>query len=156
MKFAKHDLRPILSCRTRNSATQTPSAPATARNLLFWWSQFASATATLLNLYSTSSIELLKNGFFGSNNALVAKHSQFLSYRIVIYTKRKVIFNFISCIIAEKRGKLRSHFASLKMHRMHAHRKFQPKWVRKRTLQLATAHRNSQLVIAHRKSCFVK
>ena len=52
-KLAKHDLLPILSCRTRNSATQNPSAPATARNLLFWWSQLASATATLLNSYST-------------------------------------------------------------------------------------------------------
>ena len=31
----KHDLLPVLSCRTRNSATQNPSAPATARNLLF-------------------------------------------------------------------------------------------------------------------------
>jgi hypothetical protein len=68
-----------------------------------------------------------------------------LSYRIVIYTKRKGISKFISCIINEKRAKLRSHFASLKMHRTHAHSKFQPKWVRKRT---------SQLAIAHRKSCF--
>ena len=34
-KIPKHDLLPILSCRTRNSATQKPSAPATARNLLF-------------------------------------------------------------------------------------------------------------------------
>ena len=48
-KLPKHDLLPILSCRTRNSATQNPSAPATARNLLFWWSQLASATATLSN-----------------------------------------------------------------------------------------------------------
>ena len=28
------------------------------------------------------------------------------------------------------------------------------KWVRTRTLQLATAHCNSQLAIAYRKSCF--
>ena len=48
----KHDLRPILSCRTRNSATQKTSAPATAHNLLFWWSQLA--TATLKEIYSTS------------------------------------------------------------------------------------------------------
>ena len=46
-KLAKHDLLPILSCRTRNSATQNPST--TASNLLFWWSQLASATATLSN-----------------------------------------------------------------------------------------------------------
>ena len=32
---AKHDLRPILTCRIRNSATQKSLATATARNLLF-------------------------------------------------------------------------------------------------------------------------
>ena len=32
---AKHDLRPILTCRTRNSATQKLSATATAHNFLF-------------------------------------------------------------------------------------------------------------------------
>jgi hypothetical protein len=34
-KSAKHDLRPILTCRTRNSTTQKLSATATARNFLF-------------------------------------------------------------------------------------------------------------------------
>ena len=48
-----------------------------------------------------------------------------MSYRIVIYTKRKDILTFTSYIIAEKRVKLGSHIASLKMHRTHAHRKFQ-------------------------------
>ena len=43
----KHDLRPILTCRIRKSATQKSSAPATKRNLLFWWSQLAPAPATL-------------------------------------------------------------------------------------------------------------
>ena len=57
---------------------------------------------------------------------------------------------FISCIIAKKTCEV----ASLKMHRTHAHCKFQPKWVRTRTSQLATAHRNLQLAIAHHKSCF--
>ena len=73
-----------------------------------------------------------------------------MSYRIVIYTKRKGILILITCIIAKKLAKLWLHFA--KMHRTHAHHKFQPKWVC--TLQLTTAHRNSKLVIAHRKSCF--
>ena len=74
--LAKHDLRPILSCRTCNSATQYLSAPATARNLLFWWLQLASATATLSN-FILSSIKLVKNGFFGSKIALIAKRLQF-------------------------------------------------------------------------------
>ena len=38
--LAKHELRPILTCRTRNSAT--------VRDLHFRWSQLAPATATLL------------------------------------------------------------------------------------------------------------
>ena len=48
----KHDLRPILTCRTRNSATAT----ATVRNLHFWWSQLTTATApsTLFCTHSTS------------------------------------------------------------------------------------------------------
>ena len=37
MKKSKHELQPILTCCTRNSATQKPSS--TARNLLFWWLQ---------------------------------------------------------------------------------------------------------------------
>ena len=41
MKIPKHDLRPILSCRTRKYATQNPSAPPIVRNLHFWWSQLA-------------------------------------------------------------------------------------------------------------------
>ena len=36
VELSKHDLLPILSCHTRKSATQNPSPPATARNLLFW------------------------------------------------------------------------------------------------------------------------
>ena len=40
------------------------------------------------------------------------------------------------------------HIASLKMHRMHAHCKFQKNG-------FAHAHRNSQLAIAHHKSCLV-
>ena len=44
----KHDLRPILTCRTRNSATQKHSAPATARNLLLSWSQLAPATLSYI------------------------------------------------------------------------------------------------------------
>ncbi len=45
--LSKHELLPILTCRTCNSATQKLSAPApaTARNLLFWWLQLATATA---------------------------------------------------------------------------------------------------------------
>ena len=66
-----------------------------------------------------------------------------MSYRIVIYTKRNVISILISCIIAKKCAKLQSHIASLEMHGAHAHRKFQPKWVRTRTSQLDTAHRKS-------------
>ena len=58
-----------------------------------------------------------------------------MSYRIVIYTKRKGILIFISYIIAEKCLKLQSHIASLKMHRTHAHRKFQQNG-------FAPAHRN--------------
>ena len=46
MYLPKHDLRPILTCRTRNFATQQLSA--TTHNLLFWWSQLA--TATLLHI----------------------------------------------------------------------------------------------------------
>ena len=46
---SKHDLRPILTCRTCNLATQKSSAPAIARNLLFWWSQLAPAPATFQN-----------------------------------------------------------------------------------------------------------
>ena len=38
--LAKHELRPILTCRTRNSAT--------VRDLHFRWSQLAPATVTLL------------------------------------------------------------------------------------------------------------
>ena len=34
-KLAKHDLLPILSCRTRNSATQNPATPETTHNLHF-------------------------------------------------------------------------------------------------------------------------
>ena len=69
-----------------------------------------------------------------------------MSYRIVIYIKRKGILIFISYIIAENCAKLWSHIASLKIHRTHAHRKFQKNG-------FARAHRNSQLAIAHRKSC---
>ena len=65
-----------------------------------------------------------------------------MSYSIVIYTKREVIFIFFSCIIAEKG----SHFESPKMHCTHADRKFQPKWICTRTSQLATCDRH--------KSCF--
>ena len=72
-----------------------------------------------------------------------------MSYRIVIYTKRKGIPPFTSYIIAEKCSKLESHIASLKMHRTHTHRKFQQNG-------FAPAHRNSQLAIAHRKSCLGK
>ena len=43
--LAKHELRPILTCRTRNSAT--------VRDLHFRWSQLAPATATLLYTRST-------------------------------------------------------------------------------------------------------
>ena len=64
-------------------------------------------------------------------------------------TRRNVIYT-------KKCAKLRSHFAHLKKHRTHAHRNLQPKWVRTRTSQLATAHRNSQLAIAQRKSCLAK
>ena len=42
--MVKHDLRPILTCCTRNSATQKPSATATLHNLLIWWQQLATAT----------------------------------------------------------------------------------------------------------------
>ena len=73
-----------------------------------------------------------------------------MSYRIIIDTKRNVILIIISCIIAKKCAKLRE------MHRAQAHRKFQPKWVRTRTSQLATTHRNSQLATAHRKFCYGK
>jgi hypothetical protein len=51
-------------------------------------------------IFILSSIELLKNEFFGSKIALIAKNLQFLSYKIVIYTKREGIFVFISCMIA--------------------------------------------------------
>ena len=62
-----------------------------------------------------------------------------MSYRIVIYTKRKGILIFIAYIIAEKLAKLQSHIASLKMHHTS---QVSTKWVCTRTLQLATAHRN--------------
>ena len=58
-----------------------------------------------------------------------------MSYRIVIYIKRKGILIFISYIIAENCAKLWSHIASLKIHRTHAHRKFQKNG-------FAPAHRN--------------
>ena len=41
MKFPKHDLRPILTCCTRDFATQKPSRTTIAHNLLFWLSQLA-------------------------------------------------------------------------------------------------------------------
>ena len=41
------------------------------------------------------------------------------------------------------------------MHPTHIHRKCQPRWVCTRTSQLTTANHNSQLAIAHGKSCFV-
>ena len=44
--------------------------------------------------------------------------------------------------LTNKCAKFQWHFASLKMHCTHAHRKFQPKLIRTRTSQLATAHRN--------------
>ena len=58
-----------------------------------------------------------------------------MSYRILMYIKRKDIPIFTFYIIAEKRANLGSHIASLKMHRTHAHRKFQKNG-------FAPAHRN--------------
>ena len=52
-----------------------------------------------------------------------------------MYMKRKDIPIFTFYIIAEKRANLGSHIASLKMHRTHAHRKFQKNG-------FAPAHRN--------------
>ena len=52
-----------------------------------------------------------------------------------MYIKRKDIPIFTFYIIAEKRANLGSHIASLKMHRTHAHRKFQKNG-------FAPAHRN--------------
>ena len=42
--LAKHDLQPILTCRTRNSSTQNSSATASCRNFHLRWLQFATAT----------------------------------------------------------------------------------------------------------------
>ena len=64
--------------------------------------------------------------------------------------------NMVFLIESSEYSILRSHFASLKMHPMHAHRKSLPKWV-------PHAHRNllphiapPQVAAAHCKSCFGK
>ena len=61
-----------------------------------------------------------------------------------MYIKRKDIPIFTFYIIAEKRANLGSHIASLKMHRTHAHRKFQKNG-------FAPAHRN---LLPHIATCY--
>ena len=66
-----------------------------------------------------------------------------------MYIKRKDIPIFTFYIIAEKRANLGSHIASLKMHRTHAHRKFQQNG-------FAPTHRNLHVAITHVMSCLAK
>ena len=109
---------PILSCSTRNSATQNPSA--STRNLLFdghnsqVQPQLYQISALIFIL---SCIKLVKICF------KLLKHSIFELQNCNIHLK-KCILIFLAYIIAEKLAKLQSHIASLKMHRTHAHRKF--------------------------------
>jgi hypothetical protein len=137
-------LLPILS--NRNSATQNSSAPATARNLLFWWLQLTSATATLSNfsfIFYCIICQISQKWIFWVKICFkLLKGSIFELQNCNIHQKKGYSI-FTSYIIAEKRVKLGSHIASLKMHRTHAHRKFQQN-------KFAPPHRNLQPHIATR------
>ena len=86
---AKHELQPILTCCTRNSAT--------ALNLLFWWSQLATETIPLYTIFD----------FLGQSRAPKKNH-----WKI---SMNQVQF----CHVWSKFAKLRSHFAHLKMLHAH-------------------------------------
>jgi hypothetical protein len=78
-------------------------------------------------------------------------YEKFLSYKIVTYTKRKQI-SFVSSFIIAKNVRL--HFASLKMHRMHAHCKSLQKWVPHAHRNLLPHIAHPQVAATHCKSCF--
>ena len=61
--------------------------------------------------------------------------------------RRKQISIVISFIIAKQRAIFRAHFASLKMHRAHAHRKLLPKWVPHAHRTSASCSRTSQVML---------
>ena len=79
----------------------------------------------LVLIFILSSIKSVKNGFFWVKICFkFLKGSIFELQNCNVHQKKGHSY-FTSYIIAEKRAKLGSHIASLKMHRTHAHRKFQ-------------------------------
>ena len=114
--------------------TKIPTHPHSRATCFFLWSQLATATATLsnfcFNFYSISQkwifwikicFKLLKGSIFELQNCNIHL--------------KKGHSNLHSLHYCEKLLKLQSHIASLKMHRTHAHCKFQQNG-------FAPAHRN--------------
>ena len=103
-------------------------------------------------IFILSSTKLVKNGFLGQNCFKLLKDSIFELQNCNIHLKKwhsnlhSLHYCWKTCevAIAHRKPENAPHARTSQV---------STKWVRTRTSQLATAHRNLQLAIAHRKSC---
>ena len=111
------------------------------RNFIKFIQYLVSKLAISALTFILSSIESVRNGFFGSKIALIAKIFIFEVQNCNLHRKKE-IFVFISCTISKKTCEVVIEHRKPKNAPHARTSQVSKKWVRMHTSQLATAHRN--------------